>query len=601
MIKEKFIATTALHSFWDLKGQVIFLGPWCLLSKDEHIWQSLDYEIMPSPWKDRQAYYDAGKYTYNTYHYLLAILTDYLNDVLKTNHGVRFWQIIIGGWLYHFTEAFYDRYVCIRKALDSYSPFETILLDESNYLTPQNTIDFFDLYLSDYYNLQLYCQLFIQFGVDGIVKNEEWKVPPRITSKETSLKYLIKRELHLISKHIAAKRPIVLWNMYLSFPYIIKYVLCSRFKSFPVLFEDAPLPDFPVKHNEDRNNLASLQSRDEFSKMLINSLPTNFPTLYLEGFNDFLNRNISQFKSIPKIIMSANGWLFNENLKFLSAYCMEKGSILCGCQHGGLYGTAKWMPLEYHEIKITDYFFTWGWNNKNEKNVKSLPNPKISRLIHRGNKIKVNKNNKQLLFVGNTYPRYLYRFFSVPVSDLYKEYIEWRNIFLTNLSYGNQDKIIVRLCPTEYGGQERISIEKKFPEIKIDNYKLTFLEQLERTKIVIIDHPVTTMIESLSRNIPTMLYWNPLSWEMREEVQSFFEELASVNIWHKDPVSAAQFLNEISANPLKWWKEDQTQLVRTRFVNQFALADKKYGTKWWNEMQKIMSSRPELSLKKVLV
>ena len=67
-----FLATTANYSFWNTNQKIAFLGPWCLTSHNKYIWKSLDYEIMPGPWRNREAYLKAGKYTYEIYHYLLA-------------------------------------------------------------------------------------------------------------------------------------------------------------------------------------------------------------------------------------------------------------------------------------------------------------------------------------------------------------------------------------------------------------------------------------------------------------------------------------------------------------------------------------------------
>ena len=125
--------------------------------------------------------------------------------------------------------------------------------------------------------------------------------------------------------------------------------------------------------------------------------------------------------------------------------------------------------------------------------------------------------------------------------------------------------------------------------MKFDNHNLSLLKQLEKSKIVIIDHPVTTMLEALSRNVPTILYWNPNSWELRMEAEGFFEELHDAQIWHKEPISAAKFLNEVEVEPLEWWNDKKTQQAREKFIIEFALADDKWAQKWWNEIKEIIN------------
>ena len=579
-----FLATTAITSFWNINKKVVFLGQWCLIPPNEHIWKSLDCEIMPNPWRDRDAYYKAGKYTYKTYHYLLDILTDYLNSTHSTNHSKRFWQIIIGPWLLHFTEAFYDRYYCLKKALEKHPQLETILLDETSYITPKSMKDFFSSYHDDFHSLQYYSQMLRQLGVDCHSKKKT-KANKKVIQHKT-LKSLIKRYLFSSTKFIANKRPIVLWGVYLGYRYLIKYVISSKFTSFLVLDEDY-YKNYSKVVNDKRINLSFLQSQDEFTRLIISSLPINFPTLYLEGFDDFSEKSLSQFKNTPKILMSANGWFTDERLKFLAAYWMEKGTVLCGCQHGGLYGTAKWMPPENHEIEITDRYYTWGWNRKNNKSIKVLPNPKISNLMCRKTKY---DNKTYFLFVGTNHPRYLYRFFSCPVGEMFDEYFEWRNNFLKVLTQENQNRILLRLYHIDYDRCQKERILDEFPDIRFDNHKVHFLDRLDNSQITIIDHPVTTMLESLARNRPTILFWNHCNWELRDEAKPFFEELANANIWHKDPISAAQFLNGISGNPLKWWNNPQTQSARKMFINQFAYGTKDYSEIWWSEMQGILKT-----------
>jgi len=587
---EKFLATTALHSFWDTQKKIIFLGPWCKTPKNEHVWKEIEHEMMRSPWVDRKVFYEAGKYTYNTYHYLLTLLTEYLNNVHQTNFSKRFWQIIIGPWLLHFVESFYDRYMCIKKAIEEFYPFSTFYLDPKHFITPYDTSEFIELYVNDYYNLQLYTQILTKFNIAGSVRSASGCEAPPPNIKRNSMKSLLKKLLGLVSKRITLSRQYVLWDMYLSNKHLVRYLIYSKFRAFCVLYHEYPksVIHSKAKENQWRLNLGSLPPVDEFTAILISALEVNFPTLYLEDFDTYMGKVISGIKQFPKVIFSSTGWFFNEEFKFFSAYCMEKGSKLAGFQHGGLYGAAKWMPVEEHEIEITDRFFSWGWTKKNQPKVRPLANPKISYLYYKGKNIR-RMQNQQLLFVGNAHPRYLYRFFSVPVAEMYDEYLDWRNIFLRELAASIRDRILIRLYPTEYGREESAYIKREFNGMKFDNHNLSLLKQLEKSKIVIIDHPVTTMLEALSRNVPTILYWNPNSWELRMEAEGFFEELHDAQIWHKEPISAAKFLNEVEVEPLEWWNDKKTQQAREKFIIEFALADDKWAQKWWNEIKEIIN------------
>ena len=57
-----FLATTANQNFWKTDEEILFLGEWCKVYDQKHIWSKLDYEIVPSHWDEREKLND--RYTY---------------------------------------------------------------------------------------------------------------------------------------------------------------------------------------------------------------------------------------------------------------------------------------------------------------------------------------------------------------------------------------------------------------------------------------------------------------------------------------------------------------------------------------------------------
>jgi putative transferase (TIGR04331 family) len=470
--------------------------------------------------------------------------------------------------------------------LEKFVGLDSFLLDHVCYVTPHDTFKFFELYTEDYYNLQLYSQILAFFDL-GFPSKQLWLDIQGAKSNWAleAVKTFLARTLLKASLSAVLRRPILLWEISLPRTQLLTYFLASRFLAVPIFGNKVGLgSSYAVNWNEKRLGLAGLPSRDEFSALLVQTMPTNFPTLYLEGFEDFLEKNLSFGKTIPKVLMSATGWYSNENLKFLAAYWGEKRAKLCGSQHGGLYGTAKWMPPERHEVEITDRFFSWGWVSPGEKSIKPVANPKISCLAA---KRRNGRSKKHFLLVATSLPRYLYRFHSTPVAELFEEYLAWRNLFLRDLTPANRSNILVRLNPLDYRRDQRERLSDEFPDLRFDDHRVGFLSRLEETQIAIIDNPITTMLESLARDIPTLLFWHPSYWELREEARPFFEKLAEVGIWHSDPRVAARFLNRISGAPGIWWGAPKTRAARGAFVNRFAMGDRQWAKNWWREMQSL--------------
>src|SRR3990167_4408334 len=98
-----FLATTALSEFWNKDEEILFLGSWCLRYDRRSDWQDITrYQVMPSPWDDRERFYSACQYVEECYERMLSHLTDYLNSAHRVSYNKRYWRILIGYWLFHY-------------------------------------------------------------------------------------------------------------------------------------------------------------------------------------------------------------------------------------------------------------------------------------------------------------------------------------------------------------------------------------------------------------------------------------------------------------------------------------------------------------------
>ena len=49
-----FLATTANQKYWETDKKILFLGEWCKVYSEKHIWSNLDHETLPSHWDKYQ-------------------------------------------------------------------------------------------------------------------------------------------------------------------------------------------------------------------------------------------------------------------------------------------------------------------------------------------------------------------------------------------------------------------------------------------------------------------------------------------------------------------------------------------------------------------
>ena len=161
-----FLATTANEEFWDVSSPLVFLNRSCLRYSRKSLWGPLKWEIIESPWEQRQNVLDALKYTAGVYEKTLSCLTGSLNKLHDSNRSERFWRIVLGHWLLSYIPALYDRYVLLSAALKKYPDLITIGLTDDSFVTPTDTYEFVQYIYEDAYNLQLYTKMLLALEIN---------------------------------------------------------------------------------------------------------------------------------------------------------------------------------------------------------------------------------------------------------------------------------------------------------------------------------------------------------------------------------------------------------------------------------------------------
>src|SRR3989338_6080963 len=159
-----FLATTAISNFWDIKSDILLLGPWCLTEENsKKLIDYPSYSIVPSPWESAGKIKDAAEYAQNIYKEILPLLADKMNLLHGISRPNRYWQILLVPWLLHFIESLYERYSRINNTLRLFPNFYTnILPAEMRSLISWETQDFLSIrgkVNDDWYNLKLFSRI----------------------------------------------------------------------------------------------------------------------------------------------------------------------------------------------------------------------------------------------------------------------------------------------------------------------------------------------------------------------------------------------------------------------------------------------------------
>ena len=189
-----------------------------------------------------------------------------------------------------------------------------------------------------------------------------------------------------------------------------------------------------------------------------------------------------------------------------------------------------------------------------------------------------------ILFVATGHPLYLQRFQSMPTGGQWTSYVAWESRFLGAIPDKLLSAMLFRPYMQDFGLALRKQIASSFPEVRWEN-GLTFYQRLKRSDIAVIDHPGTTVLETLVANIPTVLFWDQRSWEMRDEAEPYFEALRKAGVlWHS-PEAAAGKVAAVSDDPWTWWGSEAVQKARQCFVDRYALARKDWLECWTEALE----------------
>jgi putative transferase (TIGR04331 family) len=578
-----FLATTALTEFWDKERELLMLGQWCLRHDRRAEWAGLSYQVLPCLWDDRARFHAASAEVDAIYEQVLPWFGERLADLHSgPSRASRYWRIIIGPWLWRFIHSIYDRYQCIRAALDRDPGLDTWTLAPEDFVTPFNAGDFIHLTLDDPYNLQLFTQVFQALGFSFQSRNFTVR-----EVKEAATRGLRARLARIEAKCIdwMTRHPghVALCEMYCDRRDLWRLVLGSRLRARPIRLP-ALRPSTTDLDLQARLVFGAAPVPGEFGHVLGQILPCAIPRVYVEDFSR-LQKTLPDGTKRPRVVVSANGWNENEGFKLYAADCMDHGSVLAAAQHGGAYGTFLLQPQERHEVQATGAFFTWGW--KYQPAHRPMPSMQLSRFAAASSRRRA--TSETLLMVTNIVPRYVHRFESVPMAAQFCDYMAWQSRFL--LSLGSlSDRLTIRVHQADLGQGVKQRIRDAHPGARFDSNRPS-VQALADARLVIIDHPVTTMLESLVMNRPTILFWEPKWWEERSEARLLFKLFRDQGMLFDSPEAAAEKVRDVVSYAEEWWSSDGIQKARQEMQATFARTSPIWYRSWLRAFKDFETTR----------
>lgn len=564
----RFLVTTALDQTWPTEDvPVLLLGEWCRLYEKRKNWEKRDILVTPYHWDDRRKLHKDYLYLRTIYEELLNELATTLNRLHGVNHSIRYWRILAGPWLGYFVQMLFDRWEGLRQALATNEITGVRVLRRSGApLVPNDMSDFITLFIGDAWNESIYSQLLrgMEIPAEEVDAIDEVSVEPRMApSLRRKARSAVAWLAVQMSGAFCRDNECFFINSYLP----VRQDLLLQLKSgqVPKFWRSVPVPSAAIDSAMRQWGWLKHESADDFMGVARAMLPRHIPTAYLEGYPSLLAVTDSlPWPKRPKVIFTSNSYSADDIFKAWAAQKVENGTPLVIGQHGGNYGMALWSFTEDHQVAICDRFLTWGWSQQGQNKIVPIGN--LKGFGRQG----VWKRDGDALLVETTVPRTSYCMFSAPVAGQWSEYFEEQVRFVQALPDDLRAKVLVRLCSGDFGWNQKQRWQDRFPKIRLDIGVKPMDSLAKKSRLYISTYNATTYLESMSLNIPTIIFWNPRHWEVRDSAVPYFEKLKTVGIFHESPESAARHMTAIWDDVSGWWESPAIQSVRKQFCDRYA-------------------------------
>jgi putative transferase (TIGR04331 family) len=551
--RELFLITTAEELTWRVEKPVLFLGNWSTLYSREDYWKKLDYTIAGWHWDDQGKYLADYQYLNQLFETLLAKLADKLNQIHGLNENIKYWRIMVGPWLGYFLHIIFDRWEAIKNADANYTICGTCILDlDEGAVVANDMKEFVKLSETDFWNHYIYAQIIknyteIKYEIVAAEEVVSRDYQADSISNSGSFKSTVRGVLGRLSSFFVRPDDAFIFNTTL--PIKKEIELHLKFKQFPQIWNSVPVPQVPM-NDKSRGPLLDIKNDNAFERFASELIFTQMPVIYLEGFSELKKLlTVLPWPRLPKFIFSSCILHDTVALAYVAETTRKNTHLIYG-QHGGVYGMAKFSWAEDYEKSIADLYLTWGWEDKANQHVRP------AGIFRTPEKLKYNARKKNILFVTLNSPRYNYRISSESLA-LFNNYFRNSFAFVKSLSDELQNKLLIRLTPTEYGWFQSKRWKDRYPTLRQDAGNSRMTDLMKESKLIVYTYNSTGYLESLAAGIPTIIFWDETSSSVREDAKPYLEVLRNAGIFHGSPESAARFIMENWENIDKWWDSEK--------------------------------------------
>lgn len=570
----RYLITTHDERTWEFDRPVIFLGEWCRLFERKNIWENMD-AIVAEPYGLGLVNKDADNAEARMLEEnLFLILCNILNQQNNLQHEERFWRITLGHWLRCYVNIIVNRVKTLEKFMQMYQISGTkTYLNNSYILATKNSISMTwasnDPHWNNVLIMRILDLLGTKFPVDYIKVDDSlsFQISFLDPLKKRILKWVY-RQLQKLLSFISKDSDAFIISSYL--PKKVEIKLQIALRQFPQ-FWISPTFEISEKYDLKLRRKLSNQIRNKSKNYLENILSEMLfellPICYLEGFPNITDLAQKQsWPKYPKFIFTSNNFDTDELFKVWLATKVESGSKYFAGQHGSNYGTHRYINRTIEEV-TAERFITWGWKDELCQHTPAF----IFKTAEAKN---ANYNSQGFLLLVELCIDH-----RVTIWDDYAEfnnYFKEQNDFVSLLSSAVKKQLIIRLpaAHKNFKWNEEARWKAFDSSLKIDNGSSNLVNLISQSRLVVYSYDSTGMLENLSKNIPTVVFWQNNFDHLRDQAKPFYQALVDAEILHLTPVSLTKKINKIWNDIDYWWNENKVQEARKYFCEKYARQSK---------------------------
>ena len=575
MLKQsRYLITTADERTWKYDRPVIFLGEWCRVYERRHIWQDMD-AIVAAP-------YGLGQFKKDADHAearaledkLFPVLCEVLNRYHDTQHGDRFWRIVLGSWLRRYVDVILNRTRTLEECLRTHQISGTTAYTNECYsLATYDSNSAIWAFSDNRWNNALSVRILELLGasnckVEFIEGCKSYGYRGETSLNNLTLKSKILKWGHQqaasLASFFARDSDAFIINSYL--PKIEEIKLQLALGQCPQQWRSPKLEISEGPNRVLRENLSKQYKISSYGlETIVNKMVFELlPVCYLENFGHITKLVKQQvWPAKPKFIFTSVNYDNDEVFKIWAALKTESGAKYIIGQHGSLYGADRHWYHNRVEEQIADKFLSWGWAD-------GLPQHIPTFIFTTAGRKTTSYNPQGGLLLIELYMNH--RINTWDSIAEYCKYFEEQQKFVQKIASSPRQQLTVRLhagarC-SNWSDEARWKAYD--PALKVETGDIDIRKLIAQSRLVVHSYDSTGILETLSQNIPTLVFWQNRFDHLRESAKPYYQMLVDAGIVHLTPDAAGQMVNEIWDDVDGWWAQSKVQTARRRFCDQYA-------------------------------